>query len=735
MKAKGIIIKITYVIVVLLGLLAAMLVLTHTAQNGRRTTEILPEIVEEPVYVECVQGEPLEITLKPREDFSIGGFKLLLVNISEESRGTVRVAVTDSSSGLLLNQVIPVETIAPGKWFLIPADIPFVKDETYVVSVLADGSEPYFMQRKEGAEDGLPFEMYVAQNGQDVGCGISLGVDVTEQVAVTYGEILYYSIPLCILTAAFSILCILAGRKRVWGFLRSIPFGRFFGKYGNDLFLALIFGAVCVSIYSRAYVKGVYISSDSAGYLREAVNLAKGHGFHYDGLAGYRAWFANWPIIYPALIALVMVVTGTNAYLASKILAMLSVGAILIIIRLCFKKDAWFYGLCVTNIGFLNLAYYTWSEIPFMVFFLGFALVLARILGQEEPGGKWYFLLGFLGLFCFLTRYFGIYVWMVVGLYLFCLLKQYFDTREKKVLKKTAALTATAFVSGILSIAYLFMNKIMNGMASGVSRTLWWDDYEKLTNDLIESLLTEVCNVFSIQIPELIEEFPYHLKVFVLAVILVGLVWFVAKNGKHFTRESVMLTMAVMYYGIFIVIRYFSSMDTFYFRFFEPASFLLCLGLMGLWLPYLRGKKGFHFFGGAAAALVLLAAAAVFENGGMDTSGESYYARLTGQWDKAYEEIPERSVVIFNDIDFRASYYRPDVVEGTISPADTLESVKETYYGSEYLCIRREFAEAMLEGGEYRESIAGALREGLSGLEDGKEFLVVDLRQQKYAMP
>ena len=727
MKSKERILKITYVIIVLCGLFAAMLVLNHTAQNGRRTTEVLPQIVEEPVYVECIPRQPVEISLKAQRDFSIGGFKLLLVNISQESRGTVRFAVTDSASNLLVNQVIPVETITPGKWFSVPAQISFEQGETYVVSVLADGSEPYFMQRSENAEDGLPFEEKVTRGKEEMDCGVSLGVDIAEQVEVTYGEILYYSVPLCILTAAFLVVCILFGKKRVWEFFRMIPFGSFFGKYGNDLFLVLLFAAVCLSIYSRAYIKGVYISSDSAGYLREAVNLAEGYGFNYDGLAGYDSWFANWPILYPGMITIVMLITGANAYLASKILAMVLVGALLVIIRLCFKKDAWFYGLCVTNIGFLNLAYYTWSEIPFMVFLLGFALVLARILRQENPQGRWYFLLGLLGLGCFLTRYFGIFVWIVTGLYLLCLVKKYAQSKERNLLKKTALLTVTAFCSGMLSMAYLFVNKLKNGMASGVSRTLWWDDYEKLTNDLIESLLTEVCNVFSIQIPELIEGFPYHLKVFVLVIILAGLVWFVAKNAKHFSAESVMITIGVMYYLIFIVIRYFSSMDTFYFRFFEPASFLICLGLMGLLIPYLRSKKGFHFFGGAVAALVILAMASVFDHSGMNVWEGEYYAELTRQWQKSYEEIPEKSVVIFNDIDFRASYYRPDVVEGTVSPAETFEDIKEIYYGSEYLCIRREFAEVMLESGEYEKSIASELENGLSALEEGREFVVIGL--------
>ena len=154
---KTIVIKAAAILAVLGGLAAAMLILNHPAQNGRKTTEVLPEINEEPVYVECEAGKPVEAVLTAKEDFTAGGFQVLLVNISEESRGTVRFAVTDSSSGLLLNEVVPVETISPGKWFLIESNIAFARGETYRLSILADGSEPYFMQVPEGGAENLPF--------------------------------------------------------------------------------------------------------------------------------------------------------------------------------------------------------------------------------------------------------------------------------------------------------------------------------------------------------------------------------------------------------------------------------------------------------------------------------------------------------------------------------------------------------------------------------------------------
>jgi hypothetical protein len=62
------------------------------------------------------------------------------------------------------------------------------------------------------------------------------------------------------------------------------------------------------------------------------VNLAEGHGFSYDGLAGYDTWFANWPILYPAMIAAVMRLGGSEAYLASKILTMVMVGLLLLVV-------------------------------------------------------------------------------------------------------------------------------------------------------------------------------------------------------------------------------------------------------------------------------------------------------------------------------------------------------------------------------------------------------------------
>ena len=711
---------------VLVVLAMAMLVLTHTAQNGVETTEILPQINPDPVYVECEAGKELEVSLVAKEDFSISGFQILVVNISEESKGTFRIVLTDQESNVLMNQILPIETITPGKWVTVTGNVAFVAGNEYSLSVMADHSEPYFMQVPKGWGKQLPFEEIVWSNGEALEYGLSLGINQVEAKAITYGDIFYYSIPTCILAAVIFLLGIWIGFEKLLIGIKRIPIKKFLEKYGNCLFLILIFLAVCISIFSRAYLKGVYISADSTGYMREAINLVNGNGFQYDGMAGYQSWFANWPILYPVMIALVMGITNTNAYLASKIVAMLVVACMLVIFGMVYKKDAWIYALCLTNIGFLNLCYYTWSEIPYMLFQLGFALTLAKIIKEEDSSWWRYILLGFMGLGCFLTRYYGIYVWIVTGFYILVLGFSFWKKKEKAYLNKAVKLTVTAFISGSLSMGYLLMNKLMNGMASGVSRTMWWDDYRILTNDLIESLLTEFFNIFSMQIPDLIENFPYHLKVFVVLLMLIGFGWIIVKNGKLFSRGTVMITMAVMYYVIFICIRYVSSMDSFYFRFFEPATFLFCIGMIEMLLPYFKGKKVFHYFAGAVTAVVILATLAVFENGEMNLK-DAYYEDVKMQWEQAYEEIPEKSVIIFNDIDFRASWYRPDVIDGNITPLDTMESIRKTYYGSEYLCIKAEFVEKMLESGEYEKNVHAWLEKGLASVEDEELYVVLSL--------
>lgn len=127
-----------------------MLVLTHTAQNSVATTQILPTINPDPVYVECPAGEEREITWKVKEDFSVSGFDLLLVNVSSESQGIFRMKIWNSEKELIFNDSLAVNEIEPGKWTVFPAELSFQEGEEYRIVIEADASDPYFMQVPDG---------------------------------------------------------------------------------------------------------------------------------------------------------------------------------------------------------------------------------------------------------------------------------------------------------------------------------------------------------------------------------------------------------------------------------------------------------------------------------------------------------------------------------------------------------------------------------------------------------
>ncbi len=140
--------KICCSLFVLMLLGAVMLVLTHTAQNSVQTTEILPQIDQRPVYVECEEGAVIDVSLEAKEDFTAGGFRALLVNISESSRGSLHFTLKNAASEILVNEVVPIAEITPGQWITVPGDVSFTAGEKYSLSVYTDGSAPYFIDRK-----------------------------------------------------------------------------------------------------------------------------------------------------------------------------------------------------------------------------------------------------------------------------------------------------------------------------------------------------------------------------------------------------------------------------------------------------------------------------------------------------------------------------------------------------------------------------------------------------------
>ena len=180
--------------------------------------------------------------------------------------------------------------------------------------------------------------------------------------------------------------------------------------------LALIFIYMCLYIFSRAYFQNACMSADSAEYMKAAHALIKGHGFISNYASNDNTWFALWPIGYPALIALSAIISGTDIYIASKILSVLSIAVTLFLLYRRFGKDAWVFSIALLNPGYMWLNCYTWSEGMFTLLTLMFALSISAIMvdSGKETGILDYCVLGIIAVFNFLIRYVGAYTIPVI---------------------------------------------------------------------------------------------------------------------------------------------------------------------------------------------------------------------------------------------------------------------------------------------------------------------------------
>ena len=733
--------RILAVIVILIMMTTVLVLLHREAQGVYRYLSIVPKLGEAPVYERTIEGESTGYTYIADRDMHVSALKLLVVHTPESlamQTSYMDITVRDllsSDSTSLYETVLYGEDMSAGEWIDISADFEMHDRHMYEFIFTPHGCEPYFMHVDGYASD------------------ISLGFEYRDDTVIRYGDVFCYSVPLTVLTAVISIFLILFGRDRVCKALNSI-----FKPDGNErsravyvnvfsaVMLLLMFITISLKIYKTAYADGIYITADSDGYLREAVNLTAGNGFSYEGLAGYESHFANWPIVYPLMIAAVMLMTGTNAYLASKIVSIITIGVIFIILYAEYKKHAWLYALAFTNAGFMALAYNTWSEIPFVLFMLLFAVMLGKLLRQKKPAAWVYAGVGLSAVLAFLTRYFGIYLWFTEGVYWLILFIRYMKARslgsDSKDLRvqagKLIRIFVTMCISGLICVAYLIMNKLKNGNPTGVSRGTWWDDLVTLTDDLIHSLITEIFNIFSVNVPEYIEQLDTHLQVWIVLLAVSMAAWLIytcikaVGAGKDIIMSTpvVLIMMSVIYYVMFIAVRYRSSMDTFYFRFFAPATVLFTAGLTGLIIMASEALSAHpkRIYAALAAVTAVMTAACLLnmtESADEWMNERSYYDIATGIWDEAYSEIPYKSVILWNPMDFRSSWYRPDVYSGELYTDDTIDSLKERYYASEHICMLRSDAQTVIADGGYDPGLTDSLKDAVLAAPKDNSFVVI----------
>jgi hypothetical protein len=365
--------------------------------------------------------------------------------------------------------------------------------------------------------------------------------------------------------------------------LLALMYHKLIFKHDSALMLVLFF-SVASLIFIQSWFFGAYISPDSTSYLRAAQAIRNGYGFYVNTEAGDAAtWFSVWPIGYPALIALVSLLTNTEIYLASKILSVVILSLIHILLYRRFRKTAWVYALVTLNFGFLQIFWYTWSEQPFILGLIWLSFAVTDIIKEERITWLRTASVGFSSLLLFLSRYIGAFSVGVIGLLVLYYLFAGISRHKRESVKKAVSLSIVMALVSAVIIVYLYTNYTQSGYFTGAKRVrLSSIEALLLFPQLFKAQILEMRNVFYVFVDI------RYVASFGLYIFCALSVFKIFHQGKGMYRQRIpvaalsFLAIGVLYWCSIVAMRFSAYFDSFSFRLLFPASALCWLGVTSI---------------------------------------------------------------------------------------------------------------------------------------------------------
>ncbi len=509
----------------------------------------------------------------------------------------------------------------------------------------------------------------------------------------------------------------------------------FWRNYGWIIFLVCFWIFYGLIIVHEAYLNNIYVSSDSVGYLKAAQAVRHGFGFNAEGLSGGTSWFASWPMGYPVLIAVFMfLLPGHSSYLASKALAVCLAGLMLCVFGKRYKKDSWIFALLLLNPGLMIDYNYTWSEVPFIPFLLLFTGEVVVLLTHDTVRKYHYVLLTLFTVGAFSVRYFGLFALLYLAVFWAVMLAVWikkYNRNNEGLKSKLIGLAAAGGVSAVCEGGYLYLNKKMNGHATGVDRLIFQDDMKQLTDNLYDALRTEVAYAFQNSEHSLfkyINSTTFSQRILAFAV-FAGLIMLLLKR-KKLDEAFGFISVGLFYYIVFICVRYHSSMDAFSYRFFAPASFLILIGIVLCAREWLADKgytlmpvmTGIFF-------LVVLSSLSLYSLDSVRT--DSAYGTFNAAISEAFAGCPSRSLVLNIDFDdYRWPVIRPDLAVSSLEEGETKDQLLERAAPYDYICIKKNvITDAIVPNEAYTKDVRDWLQNEMDKSSEGA-YVIIPLKQQ-----
>ena len=419
----------------------------------------------------------------------------------------------------------------------------------------------------------------------------------------------------------------------------------------EDWSIVFIFTTICLSILVKSYFTyHGYLTSDSMSYLGSAQKL-----IDVSELSTENSLFSSkWPLGYPVLIYCVAKITGLSVFWSSKILNMLLVASILIIFRFLFQKNAYLYGLIFFFSAYIEIFTYTWSESLFIYFIILFAASVYKILTTQKTNFYMYFILFLSSLLLFLSRYIGVFSFIIIGL-----LGLYY--LYKKDNSRAFVLILIACLNILIMALYLHHNYMISGFITG-PRYSAPESNLQLFIALLKAIIAEMA------IP--IHRFGIESLIAILFEFSI-LAFFVCRykqsmkkailNNRISILAATFFIIGIFYILAIVSLRWVTFFDSYSFRLLAPGSFLIFIALIKYFtdISSVKGKKiifRYIFILSSISLLLFVPIRTIIkfdkEKGTYPTFQESIL--------KKYKKVKAKSIVV--DGSYHLTYLRSDII-------------------------------------------------------------------------
>jgi len=205
------------------------------------------------------------------------------------------------------------------------------------------------------------------------------------------------------------------------------------------------------------------INFDAAQYLNCAWNIVNGRGAVTSEVGS--PYFCTWPLMTPALIALLTATLQVPVFFASKLMNFAAIALLLVLLKRWYGRSGHTaFALMFSQAGFLALFTYSWSEPIFLVFLIA-ALHWLELFDESARWKHWNLFL-FFSVLCFLTRYVG-YLLPPIG---FLLALRALHRKNCLSVGTVLKLAASAFVAATVMAGYFAVNFVLSGTVAGPMR-------------------------------------------------------------------------------------------------------------------------------------------------------------------------------------------------------------------------------------------------------------------------